>query len=93
MPTFRPCPPVAPGIVTAAALRERPLTAISAAAVTIPGATGGHGLKVGSILRLSYQCLYIVSDYPKTIREMIIKNRLGHFYASGPYTLIGNDLH
>ena len=30
---------------------------ISATAVTIHGATGGHGLKVGIILRLSYQCL------------------------------------
>ncbi len=33
------------------------LTAISAAAVTTPGATGGHGLKVSTILLLSNLCL------------------------------------
>ena len=55
MPAFRPCPPVAPGIDTAAAL-----TAISAAAVTIGGATEGHGLKVGTILLLSYLYLYFI---------------------------------
>ena len=37
MPTFRPCSPVVLGIVTAATL-------IGAAAVTIPGTKGGHGL-------------------------------------------------
>ncbi len=43
MPTFRPCPPVAPEIVTAVAL-----IAVRVAVVTIPGATGRHGLKVGT---------------------------------------------
>ena len=32
--------------------------AISAEAVTIPGATGGHGPKSGTILLLSYLCLF-----------------------------------
>ena len=36
-----------------------PFTAISSAAVTLPGATGGHGLKAGTFLPVSYLCLMV----------------------------------
>ncbi len=65
MPTFRPCPPVAPGIALTLALiglrgpRVSNVPTHGTVAKEGSAAASQKALKVGTILPLSYLCLYL----------------------------------
>ena len=55
-----------------------PLTVISAAAISMSGATGGHGPKVGTILCLSCRCLYQRKNYFDVAVIRSCSNQIGY---------------